>query len=87
MDSTKLQYTRAKVTKWSGFRTPNVRGNFSKKDPMQEVQNFRSGQGDQHFDARARLVQTPQTVKNDWTSCSMQDFEMIRLVDWDARGC
>ena len=80
MDNIELQYTRAKVTKWSGFRTPDVQRNFSKKDPTQEVQNFRSGRDDQHSDARARPVQTLQKVKSDWKSCSMECSETIRLV-------
>ena len=80
MDSIELQYTRAKVTKWSGFRTPDVQRNFSKKDPTQEVQNFRSGRDDQQFDARAHSVRTLRMVKSDWKSCSMERSETIRLV-------
>lgn len=47
---------------------------------MQGAQNFRSGQDDQHVDARGPLEQTLQMVKIGWTFCSMEDSESIRLV-------
>jgi len=61
-------------------RTLDVQRNFSKKDPAQEAQNFRSGRDDQHDDARVCLVQTLQTVRNGWMSCLRDDSEKIRLA-------
>lgn len=75
MDNTERQYTKAKVTIWSWLRTPDVQQNFSRKDPMQEVQNFRPGQDDRHVDARVRLVRVLQMAKNDWMFCSMEGSE------------
>lgn len=79
-DDTEQQYTRAKVTVWSGFRTPDAQRSFSKKDPVQEVQSSRPGQDDQRADARGRLVRDLQMVKSDWTFCSIEGSETIRLV-------
>ena len=79
-DDTEQQYTRAKVTVWSGFRTPDAQRSFSKKDPVQEAQNSRPGQDDQRADARGRLVRGLQMVRSDWTFCSIEGSETIRLV-------
>jgi hypothetical protein len=64
-DNTEWQYMRAKVTIWSRVRIRDAQRNFSKKDPIQEVQNFRPGQDDRHADARVRLFRVPQMANND----------------------
>jgi hypothetical protein len=74
------QYTRAKITMRSGFRTPDVQQNFSKKGPTQAVQNFRSGRDGQHADARVRLARALQMVRSGWTFCSMESSAMIRFA-------
>jgi len=79
-DNTEQQYTRAKITMRSGFRTPDVRRSFSKMDPVQAVQNFRSGRDGQRADARVRLVRALQTVRSGWTFRSMEASETIRLA-------
>lgn len=64
----------------SGFRTLDVRRSFSKKDPAQGAQNFRPGRDGRDAGARVRLAGVLQMVKSDWTFCSMEGSETIRLV-------